>query len=175
MNYKIIDEYAFNELNGVIQDQSSKYFGGVVAYLSLSLNISLFIKLMKKIKERKKEDVHTYDVLITLSKSIYDSCIDLAESDSEIFAKISSKSADDRFIEDALIKQTSFITNLNMLKLYIVNLIQTSKGSIVADYQMISEAIDTTRNNVIGIIKYEIKKFSSEELKAIYSVRLSSF
>ncbi len=156
-----------------IQDENSEYYGGVVAYHQLALNLSLFIKLMKKKRLNTKDDKYTYDVMILLAETLYNDSIEFAEEDGTVFSRISSKQCDDNYIDSILKKQYAFILNLNGLKEYVAVLIQTSKGSIVEDYKMISQAISSTKENVLGIIKYEQKKFQSEDLRIEYSFKYS--
>ncbi len=156
------------------QDIQSPYYGGVAAYLILAINLSLFIKLMKKKVEKNPNNVHTYQTLLTLAQTIYDDSMDNANNDGKIFSQVASGKLSNREINDIILKQISFVLNLNTLKDYVACLIAESKGSVVADYIMILDAIKSAKENIIGIIKYEIKKVNDEELRNIALLKLSS-
>ncbi len=129
---------------------------------------------MKKKVEKKVDNAHTYQTLVTLAQTIFEDSMEYANKDGEIFSQVTSGKLNNEEINEIILKQISFVLNLNTLKDYVACLIAESKGSVVADYIMILDAIKSTKGNIIGIIKYETKKIKDEELRNIVLLKLSS-
>ena len=164
----MIEKKTYEQLVADLEETTCPLFGGSLAYIDIELNLAMLIKLLKIKMEKDQELVACYSKVIFLAKSIKDEAHVMIEKDGEIFSLLRTTKdplEKDQIVNSVFTSSYAFIENMDTLDIFLVNLIESTKGTLKHDYRMIKETLRSVRKNLLHILAYEVKKLSKEDEK----------
>lgn len=149
------------------EDVNSPYFGGSLAYATISLNLSMLCKLID-FKSKKASDKSSYLKIKAIAKSLIETSNIMIDKDGKIFdliRKCKNSLEVDKILEIEYPKSVAFLENLNTIEIFINQLIIETTSSLKYDFIMIKESLISCYNNLVHILEYEVKRTTSNNLK----------
>lgn len=164
-----LSTYTLKDLEITLSDPDSELYGGALSYLLINFSLALFIKILRRKARKPGDRLHTYQTLINLSQSVMDQAKIDCELDGKVFADIMNKNLRDRdtYIENVTTKQISMVSNLSTIQGFLSMLLQETKNSLKADFQMIQSILHTAKDNIVSIIKFEVNRMDDELRRAV--------
>lgn len=157
----------YAEIRDGLSDPDDSLFGGSLAYLTIDTTLSLLLKLLKIRAHGDPDRASTFQKLDLLIDSVRSDAYEYIEKDGEVFAftfENRKKDIDDFLVIEAR-KVAAMIENLTTVSTYVAFLTTEIKGSIKNDFIMIRENLNTSKENLKGIFKYEVSKIKDEETR----------
>lgn len=165
------NDLTYVELNKQLSDPSNPLFGGSLAYIEIELSLRMMIKLLKIKMKKPSIQTKSYEKMILICNVIAQQSNEMITKDGEIFSQLRKAKAGserDAIIDNIFPKSLAFLENINMINMYLEELIFTTSTSIKYDYIMISSTLKSCYNNLVHILAYEVKKHSIDETKEKY-------
>ena len=159
------------ELNQQLSDPNNPLFGGSLAYIEIELALRMMVNLLYiKLKKPSKQS-RSYEKMITICNLVASQSNEMIEKDGQIFAelrKAKNGREKDKIIDDLFPKSRAFLENINMINMYLEEMISLTNTSIKFDYIMINNTLIACYSNLVHILGYEVNKHSVEKTKKDY-------
>ena len=159
------------ELNKQLSDPNNPLFGGSLAYIEIELSLRMMIKLLRIKKNKPSKQTKSYEKMILICEVIAKQANEMITRDGEIFSSLrhAQKGQErDKIINDIFPKSKAFLENINMVEMYLDELIVTTVSSIKYDYIMIGSSLKSCYSNLVHILEYEVNKHSDEKIRQEY-------
>lgn len=164
----MIDELTYPQLIENLTDPEKPLFGGSLSYIAIEECLSMLIKLLS-IKIKKPSDAtSSYEKMILISKDVRKVAHEMIEKDGNIFnalRKAESQATIDMIVVNITESSLAFITNIRMINDFVKGITFLEKGSIVHDFSFINKVLSASTDNLVHILKYEIKKMTDSPQK----------
>lgn len=164
-------DLTYLELNKQLSDPSNPLFGGSLAYIEIELSLRMMIKLLRIKLKKPSIQSKSFEKMILICNVIAEQANEMIVKDGEIFNNLRNAETGDgknKIIDDVFPKSVAFLENLNMVEMYLEELIVTTTTSIKFDYIMIGSTLKSCYNNLVHILEYEVAKHSDENTKQDY-------
>ncbi len=164
-------DLTYLELNEQLSDPTNPLFGGSLAYIEIELSLRMMIKLLRIKLKKPSIQSKSFEKMILICNVIAEQANDMIIKDGEIFSDLRKAATSDeknKIIDNLFPKSVAFLENLNMVDMYLEELIVTTTTSIKFDYIMIGSTLKSCYNNLVHILEYEVAKHSIENTKQQY-------
>lgn len=166
------EKTTYQELIKELKDPADPLFGGSLAYIQIEEALAMTEKLLQIKLKKPSPYQNDYLSMSSVASIIGQQAHEMIVEDGEIFNKLRlapTQEEKDQVVKELFPKSLAFLSNLDLIMTFLEKLCFYEKTSMQYDYLMIRDSLWACYNNLIHILKYEIKKMSDGNEKDVYN------
>ncbi|MCI2068077.1 MAG: hypothetical protein LKJ88_00665 [Bacilli bacterium] len=166
------EKTTYQELIQELKNPADPLFGGSLAYIQIEESLAMTEKLLQIKLKKPSSFQNDYLSMISVTSIVGKQSHEMIVEDGETFNKLRlapTQEEKDEVVKALFPKSLAFLSNLDLLMTFLEKLCFYEKTSMQYDYLMIRDSLWACYNNLIHILKYEIKKMSEGEVKDGYN------